>query len=152
VMLMLTVVIIIAAIVSATAGGFSGSLKTPAKTLMVNAEFDTCGLLTVSNEGGDSLVVGDYRYFLTFNNKKYPIKPGYFLFLGKKPGEFTKAITLSSQETMYCVGEWYAEPTYVYHNKNLTGMTAKFEIFDNNGLPVVAKEFAITDHCMYDDL
>jgi FlaG/FlaF family flagellin (archaellin) len=64
VMLMLVVTIIIAAIVSAFAGGMSSSQeKVPQVTF--NAKYSQSEGLTMYHNGGDTLTIGDFKIFLT---------------------------------------------------------------------------------------
>ncbi len=64
VMLMLVVTIIIAAVVSAYAGGMSpAQAKTPQVTL--TADYSVTDGMTISHNGGDTLTVGDFRILLT---------------------------------------------------------------------------------------
>ncbi|MDO8871694.1 MAG: type IV pilin N-terminal domain-containing protein [Methanoregula sp.] len=64
VMLMLVVTIIIAAVVSAFAGGMGSSQdKTPQVT--IKAEYSVADGMTLYHNGGDTLAVGDFQILLT---------------------------------------------------------------------------------------
>lgn len=73
VMLMLVVTIIIAAVVSAFAGGMGSSQeKVPQMTL--KAVYSQSGGMTIYHNGGDTLTVGDFKIFLTPSKNFYSIE------------------------------------------------------------------------------
>jgi hypothetical protein len=144
-MLMLVVVIIIAAVVSAGASGLAGSQKTPAKMTLIEAEFYSCGILQLTHNGGEPIIIKDHTFFLTLDKKKYPVIPAIFIHMHQ--GEPEVIETLMPQQTVHTLGRWNSEPTHVFPYTELIGKTAKLEIFDKNGLPIAADEFIITRDC-----
>lgn len=73
VMLMLVVTIVIAAVVSAFAGGMGSSQeKVPQMTL--KAVYSQSGGMTIYHNGGDTLTVGDFKIFLTPSRNFYSIE------------------------------------------------------------------------------
>lgn len=73
VMLMLVVTIIIAAVVSAFAGGMGSSQeKVPQVTL--KAKYSQSEGLTIYHNGGDTLTIGDFKILLTPSSNLYSIE------------------------------------------------------------------------------
>lgn len=73
VMLMLVVTIVIAAVVSAFAGGMGSSQeKVPQMTL--KAVYSQSGGMTIYHNGGDTLTIGDFKIFLTPSRNFYSIE------------------------------------------------------------------------------
>jgi FlaG/FlaF family flagellin (archaellin) len=78
VMLMLVVTIIIAAVVSAFAGGMGSSQeKVPQVTL--KAEYSQSEGMTIYHNGGDTLAIGDFKIFLTPSKNYYSIESDQFV-------------------------------------------------------------------------
>ncbi|OPY37805.1 MAG: hypothetical protein A4E35_01087 [Methanoregula sp. PtaU1.Bin051] len=73
VMLMLVVTIIIAAVVSAFAGGMGSSQKT-APQVTFNAEYSQSGGMTIYHNGGDTLTIGEFKILLTPSSNMYSIE------------------------------------------------------------------------------
>jgi len=73
VMLMLVVTIIIAAVVAAFAGGISAS-QSRVPQVSVSASYSQSHGMTIYNNGGDSLAVGDFKIFLTPSKNFYSIE------------------------------------------------------------------------------
>lgn len=73
VMLMLVVTIVIAAVVSAFAGGM-GSSQQKVPQVSFNAEYSQAEGMTIYHNGGDTLTIGDFRIFLTPSSNLYSIE------------------------------------------------------------------------------
>ncbi len=73
VMLMLVVTIVIAAVVSAFAGGM-GSSQQKVPQVTFSADYSQSEGMTIYHDGGDTLTIGDFRIFLTPSSNMYSIE------------------------------------------------------------------------------
>ena len=73
VMLMLVVTIIIAAVVSAFAGGM-GSSQEKVPQVTIKAEYSQSNGMKIYHNGGDTLTIGDFKIFLTPSKNFYSIE------------------------------------------------------------------------------
>jgi FlaG/FlaF family flagellin (archaellin) len=139
VMLLLIVVIIIASVVSAYAGSTAGSMKKPAKTAVIEAEYsETTGLL-LTHKGGDIIPLKGCRIVLTLNGINFDML--------NELDDYTLRPDKTIQWNGINTGQGTHSVIWIIPGKNpfanIAGKTGKLEIFDSQGLRIAVDSFEI---------